>query len=328
MATLYLHQVYCLHGVTGQTTADVAPGDTTFAVAPAVLADVTIEVGAAVVLTDGANASPQLTITAVDVGAGTITVDHSAGFAFLAATPTDVRRTPHVATRWTETATELTECPELSSHAFQAGSAITADTREPDTITIRQSKANLTRPRIRSVTLDVPAGTSVSRDMVWPYLVTIHSVEGRFEATNPGDTADFLAGPDTPVGLLTAAAPAGTTVFNVAQTVVDNVAPAVEFRLFEGATLDDLGEVIAVDRAALTVTVSTPSANAFTSAAAVVITIVGARGLAAPTAPARVATGEGQFEGRDIQPGMALRAIYHNVGPDPARMIVYARFLT
>jgi len=149
MATLYQHQIYCLHGTTGQTTADVAAADTTFSVQQAVLDDVTIAVGSQIQLTDGVNTSPTMTIQSIDDVLDTVTVDNAAGFIFLAATPTLVNRLPQPAWLWTESPIELVTCPELASHPVQAGSAITVDIRKPEETTIKQSGMDLSHPEVK-----------------------------------------------------------------------------------------------------------------------------------------------------------------------------------
>jgi len=329
--TLYHHRIFCLHGVTGELTADAVSADTSFTVEQAVLDDVVIDVGSQIVLTDGVNTSSTLTITAINMELNVITTNLAAGFDFAAATPTSIVRTPHWAYKWNELEEELTLCPDHPAHPTQPGSASTIDTRAPSVVNAKiiQSTANLTHPAVHGETLEVAAGQTGSVDMVWPFLITVQSIEGAYDAANPNDRMDFLAGPDTPVGVLTQAAPIGATVLNVSQTVVDNTRPSLLVKLIEGGTVNDLGRIISVDQIALTITTTVATTDAFTAGVtAVLIAMAGTLDMPIPHSKSLVGAGGFHLEGTDVYPGMALRVVYRNAGPDPSRMVAYIKYLT
>ena len=331
-STLYYHRIYCLHGTTGDISADVTAADTVFTVEYEVLQDVTIAVGNQIQLTDGVNTSPILTITDVDAGATTLTVDQAVGFDFAAAAPTHVNRVPHWAYLWSETPDELTKCPEQADHPVQAGSWSIKDERPPyeTTAIIKQSQANLSHPEIRGAVVTAAPGATTTVDMSWDYTITVQSMDGYFVAGNEGDEIDFLVAPDTPIGVLAAPASVGATTFSVSDTVLANCRPSNLCRLTAsgGGTTNDLGRIIAVDHDALTITVSAAATDAFSAGDEVAVTTAPTLNLPLPSFQTKMSVGGDQIEGTDIFPGTVMRVVYRNAGPNPSRMVAYAKFLT
>ncbi len=326
MSTLYKHEIYCLHGDVGQLTADTAATDTTLAVQVSAITDVSIAVGSVVILTDGSNTSPHLIITAVDDTLNTIAVDTAVGFAFLAAAPTTLVRIPHWASSWTESLDELKYCPEDPSHVTQAGSGRTTNIRNSNIVTIEQSAFRLTRPQVRGELVEAPPGENTVIDFHWPYAVTVQEIAGYFEIVNIGDSVDFLAAPDTPVGVLTSAANIGDTVFSVSDTAAVALSPSVILTISGGA-LDVLGRVASVDATQKTVTVETAATVAHPAGSVVLMTPAPAYKLPAPCIPSVISVGGTFLLGTDLPPNTPLRIVYRNVGPSEARMLLIAKYL-
>lgn len=326
--TIFQHRIYCLHGVTGQITSDVAAVDTSFVADASVLADVTIAVGSIIQLDDGVTTSPELTIISIDSGTNTITVDQAIGSIFLAATPANVVRIPHWAYEWTYTSDELTACPEDPSHPFQPGSASIANVTEPTIATITQSESGFTHPEVLGQRLDVTASLTGFIDFERPYLITAKGFAGYTEAANEGDRFDILAGPDTFIGVLTGSALVGATTIAVSPSVIANIRPSLLVKLEEGATTNDLGRVISVDAGGGTITVETATTDAFSPGANVLITIMLATDLPVPTFPSRIDTGVGPISGADIPAGTKIRVVYRNAGPSNSKAIIYFNYLT
>lgn len=321
--TLYKHAVYCLHGVTGPLAADAGAGDTTFTVGAGVLADVSISVGATIFLADGTNTSGPLTVIAVDSGATTITTDAAPGFAFLAATPTDVVRAPHWSFRWSESAAHLSVCPQLASHPIQAGSAKVVDKRSNDSVHITQSQTGKTRPAATAMVAAATIGQTVVVDHAWPYDVTLNHILTVVESANADDRVSLEVGPDTPAGPVTAAVTAGDTVIAANAAALASLRPGVRMKINEGGTTDDLGYLIAVDTLAGTLTVETAAVNGFTPAANLLATIAPAWELPLPTNPMKFAMAKDSLMGSEVEAGRVLRVTYVNGGPAVSRLLIY-----
>ena len=331
MSTLYKHEIYCLHGVTGQITANVAAGDTTFAVQDSVLNDVTIAVGSQIQLQDAVDTSATMTILSIDSGAKTLTVDIAPGIAFSSASPTNVVRVPHWASKWTETTDQLTTCPEDASHPVQAGSARTIDVKLPNEVVVQQSDSNYRTPHVDSKLLTVAAGGTGVVEFSWNYSVTVQYVEGVFVQSNSGDTFDCETSPDYTVGVLTQNIGAGVTVLPVSQTVLDYIKVSYGVKLVEGATTNDVGYVTYIDKNAATITVSTPTVGSFTTAATVVSTIKNGIGLLVPYLPSTsftISGGKQQLAGYDLFAGSVVRITYYNIGLSVSTAYIYVKYLT
>ena len=177
--------------------------------------------------------------------------------------------------------------------------------------------------------MEVASGASETVDMTWDYVITIQSLMIFYKTMNPGDSIDLYAKPDTPVGALTQPAAIGDTVLHVSQAVVDSSRPSHLVKLINGGTENGLGRIVAVDRAALTITTSTATTDIFAAGTTAVVTaITYALGMPVPPFQTHFGVGGDAIEGTDIHPGMVVRIVYHNAGPSPARIVAYAKYLT
>jgi len=330
-ATLYKHAIFSLHGVTGTLAADSGSADTTFTVSPSVLADVTIDVGSMVTLADGGNTSGVMTITAIDEVAETITTDSPPGFAFLAATPTNVVRIPHWAYQWTESSTPITVSPEDPTHPVQAGSEKIVSVRKPEAVYVSQSQSGKTRPQASPLVVEAAAGqTGVVVSHSWPFDVTLSRITCFVEAANKEDRLFFEVGPDSPAGPVTSAVSPGDTVINVNASAAANpkIRPGMMVKLSEGGTTDSLGRLVAVDRVAKTFTVETAAVNSFTTAGQLLLTIVPAWDLPLPGFQVRFSVAGDAILGSEVPVGMSFRITYDNNGASDSRLLVYFGFKT
>lgn len=330
--TLYKHEIFCLHGVTGQIAADVGAADTTILVDAAVLADPTIAVGSQIELDDGVSTSLAMTILAIDGGASQLTVDAPPGQAFLAGTPTDVVRRPRWAIEWKEDDTTLlTICPDNPAHPVQPGSAKITEIRKPQTTTIRESSSDKTRPHVGHIRVDAaPGQQDATGTRVFGYDVTVKAIRLVTEKTQLGDLLDFTINPDFPVGNITQAVGVDATVIPVSAAVLSHTAVAHLAKLREGPmgseTINDLGEVLAIDAAAGTVTVEKKTTDAFTTAAVFLDTICLTSNFPLPSFQT-VLSGEDRILGSDVPAGFPFVATYRNNGPEATTAIFSINYL-
>jgi hypothetical protein len=328
MTTLYKHQIYCLHGRAGQITANLLASATIIPVAPGVLDDVTIVVGAEIQLRDGTNQSPELIITAIDMNARTITVNAPVGREFQSETPTSVYRMPHAVQAWTETSAQLTRCPEDSSHPVQPGSGITLETRAPHEVKIIQSTLGLGTFEVVGKRLDLNPGETGSIEFSWPYDVTIKEMEGYFDSDNTGDSVDVVSSPDENVGGLAADAAVGATVLAVAEDVIRKARRALMCKVTEGGVTNDLGRIVSADENKLTITVQTATRDAFTTAASVLLTRAHTVGMSVPPFRVPVSMGGNEILGSNLLANMKIRVTYKNTGLSSSKALILVKFLS
>ena len=257
--TLYKHRIFCLHGTTGQITADVNSSDTTFSVQQAVIDDVTIAIGSNIYLDDGTNTSNTMTITAIDDGSDTLTVDTNPGYNYLSATPTNVVRSEHWAYKWTESATELTTCPENPSHSVRANSMSTVESISENRVIIDDGVVG--RFQISCVEFDIPSmtpGDIHTEDVSFPFDMELYKCCTYTSTSMIGDRYSIKVSPDTPISTLSAIGATGATGLTLDQAIFSAgvITKGIHLTITDG-TPQLLGRVTAYDNQAHTITIQT-----------------------------------------------------------------------
>ena len=114
----------------------------------------------------------------------------------------------------------------------------------------------------RADVLNIPANSSDSFEMVWPYPIRILS--SKFKAANDGDEIYGTIGQNTVIGALTNNVAIGDKVFNVSDTVIENIHHGFTLNLLDASTgINEDFLVVSVDSSANTITVDTPAEHAY-----------------------------------------------------------------
>ena len=118
----------------------------------------------------------------------------------------------------------------------------------------------------RAEVLNIPANSSDSFTMTWPYPVRILS--SKFKAANDGDEIYGTIGQNTVIGALTNDVNIGDKVFNVSDTVIENLHYGFILSLLNTSTgQNEDFLVVSIDSVAKTVTVNAPAENDYSAAA-------------------------------------------------------------
>ena len=130
--------------------------------------------------------------------------------------------------------------------------------------------------RVAGKVLTVPGVTGVHNfDTVFPpYPTQIFNTTFQVRDENIGDSLTILGSPNTVAGTLTASLSAGSTLLNVNAAVTSLVRMGYIVSVTDGATTAMLGECVAYDEIAGTVTTSLPSSANFSAGAFVVYSIL------------------------------------------------------
>ena len=313
--TLYKHRIFSLHGPTGELTANASPGDTVLQVTPATLNDVTIAEGSVVVLVEGVTTSQELTITAIDSVASTLTVAPALALSFTAAGPTVVQRIPHWAYLWTESPAELTVSPEDPSHPVQPGSASTVEV----------TTASKYSSEVIGLTFNTLSGQTLTNTASWDYVAGLESVRGKVVTSNDADTLDLTIEVPSLAGTLSQAASLGDVTLNIDSDLAQTARPSQLCFTVIGGVETNLGRVTAVDAVNRTLTLATPLAAGYALNTAIQLKMVG--GLGVPIPPAG-----SEFEIVSRSPAYALledwtklTVTYTNAGVSSSRLLLYCR---
>lgn len=160
------------------------------------------------------------------------------------------------------------------------------------------------------LTLSVGESTE-ELDITFPIPVSVLAAEWSNSEVLVGDSVEVCVAPDTMTGVITSAVSTSTTVIPVSQTVVDNARLGYYAKLDDGTNADDLGRIVAIDKAGLTVTVETATVNAFAVNTSFKQTIKLLNKSPLPDT-GRVQIGQSKIGGSYLPTGTVIRIKYYN----------------
>lgn len=171
---------------------------------------------------------------------------------------------------WIEDPTVPTDCPVNDSHSIDTTKSVIQDivkSTDVDAVIVEETIPTGGHYRFHQEVMDVASGVGwKSHDFSFRHCTGLLSGKIDPVADNVGDKVEFIVGPDTVVGAITANVAVDDTVITVQQSVIDNIAVGFLVKINDGTNTDDLGTVMEVDTSALTITVETAAANSFLAA--------------------------------------------------------------
>lgn len=170
-------------------------------------------------------------------------------------------------------ATVPTTCPHNVSHQIDASNIILCDTIQPITTTVDQNSNVSTGGyfRIDGYTITTNANSTSTTNVVYQYNISGYAVILMPTADNIGDIINFVAIPNTPVGVLTADISAGATALGIGSVAPLN--PGFFLSISDGTNTANLGEIISLDGVNNIIYFTIPSAYNFAAATPSVVTI-------------------------------------------------------
>ncbi len=126
-----------------------------------------------------------------------------------------------------------------------------------------------------------------------------------------GDEITVMAVPETTVGALTAPASASDTVLNVDPGIFSYIQRGYVITLDDGVNKDVLGRVTAMDSGAGTITVKTPTTNAFAAGTPVKMSIYILKDIYIADTNVIEIGGKG-MKGKNVPAGKIIRVYYTN----------------
>jgi hypothetical protein len=160
---------------------------------------------------------------------------------------------------------------------------------------------------------NIPANSTVTYTVSWPFNISVLQSFFTSSADMEGDVVDVVTAPNTIIGVLTAPVAIGDTVINVNTTVFQHL--MVGYTLKLGNSNVSLGYVLAIDENALTVTVQTPSPEAFSAGTTYVKTeVIGIHDLEIGAVPFRYIIGSSKTGGKHLPVNTTVNVTYTNNG--------------
>jgi len=155
-------------------------------------------------------------------------------------------------------------CPNNNTHAIDIGITTIIDTvKNAQVSVIEETTPTGGYYMTDCLLIEIPDIPVYNHDFSYPISINVLDMFFTVNAENIGDNIDVLSAPDTVVGALTANANPSDTVLNVSSTVTDNIKVGFDVDILDAGTgaNDDLGRVIAVNKASGTITVENPVVN-------------------------------------------------------------------
>lgn len=145
--------------------------------------------------------------------------------------------------------TPPTCCPNNNTHSIDTNSIIITEQVSNKNVNILQSEPGFTNGlyKVEGWSLTIPANSSVSKDISWPYNIAIMTMNLLPSTENIGDTINAYAGPDTTIGVTTETLGQNVSVINVNSTVLQNIKFGYTVNVVNNNQNVNMGECISID---------------------------------------------------------------------------------
>jgi hypothetical protein len=166
----------------------------------------------------------------------------------------------------------------------------------------------------KGFTFDVPSGSpgDISTfEHSWPGDILIWLTEFNFDTDNIGDLMSIMAAPNTIIGVLTQNESASTTLLHVSSTVIDNVVRGLDLVISDGVNTDSVGIIQSIDKVNYTITMDTPTVNAFNAGSYVILNFNVIQDIH-PCTAGPITIGSKGLTGKVLPANTLLRLIYKN----------------
>lgn len=206
-----------------------------------------------------------------------------------------------------------TVCPNNNTHSVNINSNSIIHTVASNNVTVLE-ESTPTGGNYKSVCykLDCTTGLS-SHDYSFPYPISALSISFNTSSDNQNDDLEVIIGPETTIGVLTAAVSSTDTVFTVSSTVIAYLNIGFFITLNDGTNKDDCGVVTNIDSVNSQITVNTAAINGFAIGTPVQMSVkvidnftIGYSG--------RCVLGDSKIGGSYVPTGTIVRVNYTNNG--------------
>ena len=174
-----------------------------------------------------------------------------------------------------------TLCPNNSTDTIDSNSITIIDSVSSNDVNIIQSAPGWTNNshRIEGFRMSIPANSTASLDMSWPYNIGIISINLYINAENIGDQIHGLVAPNTTIGTITQSVSQGDTVIHVSPSVFNFLKVGNCVTITNGQQKLDMEQCIHLDPVNNFVTCEVPANAPIAQNAYVQFTIEGIKNL-------------------------------------------------
>lgn len=226
---------------------------------------------------------------------------------------------------------EPTFCPNSTSHSYDSSSITIVDELSETRVKIQEeSTPTGGRFRIKTVGFNIAPGPDVDTEYSFSFLypVTLLSNSMITVDSQKGDIIDGYVSPGAIIGDISTDVSIGNNVINVGQTVIDNIFVGALMELDDGVNINNLGDVIAIDKINKQITTEFATMNAFLAATPTYVKMSVHMFDQYEIGPAgKYSSGEATIGGSYLPTGYPIKLIYTNKSSDPKRIVIQIDYL-
>lgn len=150
-------------------------------------------------------------------------------------------------TAWGET--EPLTCPVNTNHTIDRSKTVIIDTITQSIVQIKDEDiATGGNYQCATILLEAPPHTTTTKDVSWPYPVSVFSITFNTSPDHEGTILNSIAAPDATIGAIVAPLPANCNTVYASSTVFNYISIGFHMKVTDGINSDDLGEVLAIDK--------------------------------------------------------------------------------
>ena len=208
------------------------------------------------------------------------------------------------------------QCPNNSGHVIDGASCTIIDSVASDSVSIDQDGGHTNLNYMcRGYSMSIPYGQTVTKDITFPFNISISTVHFTTDSTQTGDHIMGLVAPGTTIGLTTSAVNTGDQSINVSGDVIKYVVIGTLVQLVDTSqnppVVSKLGTVYQVDAVNNKITCATGSTVAFPKSGVSVQTAF--NNIDIVLGPAQTYTlGASQIKAAPIPANTIIRTVYTN----------------
>lgn len=153
-----------------------------------------------------------------------------------------------------------TVCSNDITHHIDNSSFTIVDTIDNSTIVINQKSGDVQgNYRVESKVMYIPANQTTSQILLWPFNISIMTVNWTTSEIHRGDIINGYVAENTTIGYITKRINIGDTLLHVSQSVFNYINKGYLINISDGTQSINMEQCIAIDKAAGTITCENPS---------------------------------------------------------------------
>ncbi|ARF10919.1 hypothetical protein Hokovirus_3_192 [Hokovirus HKV1] len=205
-----------------------------------------------------------------------------------------------------------TACPNNNTHEVNIDASRVIGTIQDKVMVIKQNTTiDVKYFKTDYYEINIPANSTVSKDITYPYNVGIYTTTYMATLNNIGDELNVYVAPNGTAGLLADNVDIGATTLSLATTYF-TVSPGMYLKLTDGVNTDELGEIKSISNTGV-ITFTNPTSHSFVTNNIVKFYIYRVKNLLIVN-DKNITVGKNKIEASPVPANTVMRFTYKNNG--------------